>query len=125
MQAIGPRKVIDGVSTGTSITGATGVKALDVLGKKTASFHIDWTNTTAGEWKFLASNRPDAVALDGTVDITKFATLTNPASFSALQPAGSAGQSLFTFADLTALYLLPTFVRSNGTGVASAWGAAF
>lgn len=115
-------RVISAVSTGASITGATGVVPLYIAGLRTGSFQIEWTGSTQGEWFFLVSNRRDAVSAAGVPDLTKFTALANPSSFSALQPAGTADSKAFTFADLSALWILPKFVRASGTGVASAWG---
>jgi hypothetical protein len=119
------RKVITNASTGASFDGSTGVVPLNIAGKKTGSFQIDWPNGSTGAFHFLVSNQADAVK-DGVPTLSKFRQIADASAWSTLQPSGSNTGAVFTFADLAALWILPFYTRTSGGGAGvNAWGYFF
>jgi hypothetical protein len=98
-------------------------KALDMRGRKTASFQAFYTSSAVGVLDFLQSNRVDAIdPVTGAPDVTKFTALVSPAQFSAQQPNGSRASGVFGFADMACEYLLARYTNTSGTGVLDVYG---
>jgi hypothetical protein len=124
--------ITDGVMTGTSVI--TGL-AFELKGRSHVSYQIVWTSTATGTMNFQVTNHPmpwltatggTPTALNTGVANTAatWTTLTNPSAFTALQPAGTAGNSEFGFADLGALWIRPKYTNATNTGVLQCWGSA-
>lgn len=107
--------VTSGTMTGTSvITGSP----QHIYGCSRVSFQCIWTGTPTGTFTFQVSNFAGEMFNDnGTVKSTvTWTTLTNPAAFSALQPAGSASNADFSFADMAQKWVRPIYTNSSGSG---------
>lgn len=101
--------------TGTAVLTGT---PMHIYGCSRVSFQAIWTGTPNGTFTFQVSNFPgDIFNADGTVRSTvTWTTLTNPAAFTALQPAGAAGSSDFSFSDLAHKWIRPIYTNASSTG---------
>lgn len=102
--------------TGTAVI--TGLPGL-LYGCPRCDFQCIWTGTPTGVFTFQVCDYPgsifnaDQTAVSSSVTWT---TLTNPAAFTALQPAGAAGSAVFGFADLASRWIRPIYTNTSGTG---------
>jgi hypothetical protein len=98
-------------------------KALDMNGRKTASFQAFYTGAAVGVLDFLQSNRPDAIdPVTKVPDLTKFTALVSPTAFGAQQPNGSRASGTFGFADMACEFLLARYTNASSTGTLDVWG---
>lgn len=101
--------------TGTSaITGTP----MWIYGLSRVTFQAIWTGTPTGVFSVqVAENPNDIFNADGTVKSTvKWTTLTSPSGWTALQPAGAAGDAAFALADLSSKWIRPIYTNASGTG---------
>jgi len=107
--------ITSGTMTGTSVITGT-PHWLD--GHSRVSFQCIWTGTPNGTFTFQVANyQGEIFNADGTVKSTvTWTTLTNPAAFSALQPAGAAGSADFSFADMAHKWIRPIYTNASSTG---------
>lgn len=99
---------------------------MNVYGCTRVSFQAVWTGTPNGSMTFQIANFPgDIFNADGTVKSTvTWTTLTNPTAFTALQPAGAAGNADFSFADMAQKWIRPLYTNSSSTGTLTVYAAA-
>lgn len=111
----------------TAVTGAannmTGTAVItggpcSIFGLSKVSFQAIWTGTPTGVFSFQVTNFPGEIFnADGTVKSSvTWTTLTNPSAFTALQPAGAAGNASFDFADLAHKWIRPLYTNASSTG---------
>lgn len=111
-----------GTMTGTSVITGT---PMHIFGCSRLSFQVIWTGTAVGTMTFQISNYPGDMFPNGTLTTAAtWTTLTNPSSFTALQPAGTAGSSDFSFADLAQKWIRPIYTNSSSTGTLTVYAAA-
>ena len=89
-----------------------------IFGCTRVTFQAIWTSTPTGVFTFQVSDYPgDIFNADGTVrSSVTWSTLTNPSGFTALQPAGAAGNASFNLADLSNKWIRPIYTNTSGTG---------
>lgn len=106
--------------TANNMTGTTAItgKAVHIFGLSKASFQAIWTGTPTGTFTVQVSNYPGNVYNDdGTIiSSVTWTTLTSPAAWTALQPAGAAGNADFSLADLSQRWIRPIYTNTSGTG---------
>jgi len=107
--------ITSGTMTGTSVVTGT---PCHLFGHTRVSFQAIWTGTPNGTFTFQISNYPGTIFnSDGSViSSVTWTTLTNPAGFAALQPAGAAGNAEFGFADMSAKWIRPIYTNASSTG---------
>jgi hypothetical protein len=100
-------------------------------GARNVSVQAVWTGTPTGTFTFQVTDHPmpyldelgRATPVTTTTDNTAatWTTLTNPTAFTALQPAGSATNAEFGFADVGGGFFRVKYTNSSGTGTLDAW----
>lgn len=104
-----PPTVISGAGTTTG-------KWMSIPSIDKISFQAEWTGTLAGTFFFDVTNYPPFNDGSQPIATAKATALTLPASFAAGNPAGSAGDFMFEFVNMSEVWIRPRFVYASGSG---------
>lgn len=117
------KSITDGAMASTNVLTGTAIR---LGGCRTVSVQAVWTGTPNGTFNFQITDHPrpwlDSLGRPTQVETATansdatWSTLTNPAAFTALQPAGSATNAEFGFADVAAAFFRPKYTNASSTG---------